>query len=551
MDPLVAPPLPSLTVLVVDDEEANRRLLQKALERRGHRVVTAASGEEAVQRYAEAGFDLVLMDVMLPGWNGFETTRRLRAGGPAGRWVPLIFLSALSQVSHVVEGIAAGGDDYLAKPVDLALLEAKIAAMQRIALLQRELEGHLAQLRRYYEDNEERRQTAARLFERLMRHDRLPDDGCIRLHVQSTDGFSGDLAGGARSVDGRDYLLLADAAGHGLNAAINVLPAVDCFHALAERGYSLPRIAAAINGRLRQLLPPDRFVAALFACADPARGEIEVLNAGMPAALLIDGTAALRLFPSRHLALGVVAAESRDFVADTVAAAPGAQLFAFSDGLVEASAAGVAFGEERLRAALAVPAEDRFAAVLAALARHTGDDGAHDDVSLAQLTLAPAAPMTFPTEAPVVGDGRLAIDLAPAALRNPDLLPQLVQLAVSIGLLPAEAQPRLLVLLREAVGNAIDHGLLGLGPRAGSDPGVRAAERTTRLAALATGRVQLALHPENWQGRPAWRLEIADSGPGYPCDTPPPAGGGLARIAALALELRRDDEGRRLRAWFR
>lgn len=138
----------ALDVLVVDDVAQNLNLLDRFLSQIGHRVVTANCGLQAVEMFRTHQPDLVLMDVMLPDISGLEATRRIRA--LAGeRWVPILYVSALGEREHVMQGLAAGGDDYLIKPVDLVLLDGKIRAMQRIARMQASLAATTRELERY------------------------------------------------------------------------------------------------------------------------------------------------------------------------------------------------------------------------------------------------------------------------------------------------------------------------------------------------------------------------------------------------------------------
>lgn len=147
--------LPSLDILVVDDEESNRLFLAKALGRRGHRVHLATNGQDALHQFDQARPDLVLVDVMMPGWDGYETTRRLRASEQSrGRWIPILFVSALDNSADIARGLAAGGDGYITKPIDLPLLEAQICAMQRIAVIQRQLEESNRQLARFHRNQQ-------------------------------------------------------------------------------------------------------------------------------------------------------------------------------------------------------------------------------------------------------------------------------------------------------------------------------------------------------------------------------------------------------------
>lgn len=116
------------TILLVEDNEVNRDMLTRRLEKRGYRVVTAADGAEAVARARAAVPDLVLMDMGLPVLDGWEATRQLRAD-PVTRRVPVIGLSAHAMAADRDRALAAGADDFDTKPVDFAQLVAKIETL--------------------------------------------------------------------------------------------------------------------------------------------------------------------------------------------------------------------------------------------------------------------------------------------------------------------------------------------------------------------------------------------------------------------------------------
>jgi two-component system OmpR family response regulator len=117
-------------VLVVDDEPNIRDLVQVALKFHGCAVTTAASGTEALRQVEAARPDLVVLDVVLPDFDGFEVCRRLRA---AGNEVPVIFLTARDTSSDTVTGLALGGDDYVTKPFSVEALVARVRAVLRRA----------------------------------------------------------------------------------------------------------------------------------------------------------------------------------------------------------------------------------------------------------------------------------------------------------------------------------------------------------------------------------------------------------------------------------
>lgn len=115
------------TILLVEDNELNRDMLSRRLKRAGHSVLIAVDGQEAVDAALGKAPDLVLMDLSLPVFDGWEATRRIRAAGATS--LPVIALTAHAMVGEREAALAAGCDDFDTKPVDFERLTAKIAAL--------------------------------------------------------------------------------------------------------------------------------------------------------------------------------------------------------------------------------------------------------------------------------------------------------------------------------------------------------------------------------------------------------------------------------------
>ena len=119
-----------MRVLVVEDDVKFAALLRRGLEREGYTVDVASDGDEAIWAGTEFSYDAVVLDVMLPGSDGFEVCRALRA---ADRWMPVLLLTARDAVDDRVQGLDAGADDYLTKPFAFAELHARLRALLRRA----------------------------------------------------------------------------------------------------------------------------------------------------------------------------------------------------------------------------------------------------------------------------------------------------------------------------------------------------------------------------------------------------------------------------------
>jgi DNA-binding response OmpR family regulator len=114
-------------ILVVDDEPLLRSLLEMSLERVGYRVQLARGGEEALTLFASAPIDLALIDVMMPGMNGYALCEALRQQSD----VPIILLTSLDNPDEIVYGFSVGADDYITKPFQFRELEMRIQALLR------------------------------------------------------------------------------------------------------------------------------------------------------------------------------------------------------------------------------------------------------------------------------------------------------------------------------------------------------------------------------------------------------------------------------------
>lgn len=131
-----------MKVLAVDDNRTNLHILQVFLKKLGHDVIVAENGAEALRQYSAEAPDVILLDIMMPVMDGFEAARRIKAMDQE-RWTPIIFLSALNRDENLVEGLDAGADDYLTKPINFVVLEAKLRSIQRsLALQQASMDAH-------------------------------------------------------------------------------------------------------------------------------------------------------------------------------------------------------------------------------------------------------------------------------------------------------------------------------------------------------------------------------------------------------------------------
>ena len=149
-------------ILVIDDTPANVKLLADLLTVKGYEVATAPNGEEGLKRLAEQHPDLVLLDVMMPGMNGYEVCRAIRAD-PATGILPVVMVTSLDPAQERIKGLEAGADDFLTKPINQAELLARVRSLLRIKSLYDQLEGFNATLEKRVDEQVAQLERYARL----------------------------------------------------------------------------------------------------------------------------------------------------------------------------------------------------------------------------------------------------------------------------------------------------------------------------------------------------------------------------------------------------
>ena len=319
--------LPPLKILVADDEPMGREVLCALLQAGGHTVFSAEDGEQAIALFEREAPDLVLMDVVMPNVNGYEAAHAIKQAC-GSRFVPLLFLTALQDEQDLAKCIAAGGDDFMVKPYNRVLLQAKLIAMNRIRLLHQELSL-------YQQRTAEEIELSKRVFDAITRRNpALPE---VKSWLSSVGHFCGDLLLYDKAGQDRLVLMLGDFTGHGLAAAIGALPVADVFYPMVLRDESLERIVFEINERLHSVLPTGHFCAAVFLDIDLGRRRIRFWNGGSPAGWLVNKAG--RVFgsiPSSKLPLGIVGQSSFDGAVSEISAEDVSTVVLYSDGLSEA-----------------------------------------------------------------------------------------------------------------------------------------------------------------------------------------------------------------------
>jgi serine phosphatase RsbU (regulator of sigma subunit) len=230
---------------------------------------------------------------------------------------------------------------------------------------------------------------AAAVLGGLLQHDGLRDPA-VAWTVIPSHRFSGDAVAAQRTASGRLTALLADAAGHGLAAAVGLLPAVQAFYRAASRDLALGSIAREMNRSVRETGRSGQFVAAVLAEVEPD-GNVKVWNGGIPTGLWVRDTreAPSEALRSRHLPLGILPDHAFDPECTILDTGGDGHIVFFSDGSIEAAnALGEPFGVLRLRQQMrAGEPQQGLRRIVEALTAHVGSAAWQDDIALLALRL--------------------------------------------------------------------------------------------------------------------------------------------------------------------
>ena len=378
----------SLSILLADDDEIVREQLATILRSSDHEVFEAENGQHALELFEQKNPDLILLDVVMPQMNGYTAAEIIKKQS-GSYFVPIIFLTSITDNHSLAKCIAAGGDDFLTKPAHPIIINAKIRAMQRIIKAYKKLDE-------YQRKTEEELETSKRVFSSLIKN-RHESIGALDSWSIFPGHFSGDLQLCAKLPNGDIYALLCDFTGHGLPAALGTIIVAEQFQSLTDKMVFPEYIFREINKKMHQILPTGRYCAAILVALIKNGNELKVWNSGMPPAYLVDRQHNIvREVASSGLPLGIVG--------DNVTQAPtvlspeqGYSLIFYSDGLIDSvNHDGEMFSETRFRRLIErIPESENVCdAIKRGLQSYIADTELVDDLSLTVLTFSSQASTT-------------------------------------------------------------------------------------------------------------------------------------------------------------
>ncbi|MGC4034190.1 MAG: SpoIIE family protein phosphatase [Tepidisphaeraceae bacterium] len=403
----------AVRLLVVDDDENNRDMLSRRLIRRGFTVDTAEDGPAAIRAIEAAHdenrdspFDLVLLDIEMPGMSGFDVLRHVRQTHAATR-LPIVIATARHDREDVVQALGLGANDYVTKPIDFPVVLARVQtqldhkkAVDRIVGLEADVRRQNSELSRANARMRHSLELASQVQRSL-----LPTSSPMRVNganfawrFDPCDELGGDIFNAFELTDGRIALYLLDVSGHGVPAAllsvtlsrvltpVNGPSLVECDDG---QGNIVAREPAAVVAELNARFPlgerGGQYFTIFYAVFDCRERTLTYVSAGHPPALLIPSDGDARPLEGNGFAVGWV--EGAEFEQHTLTLSPGDRIVTYSDGITETmDPADRHFGTAQLAAVLerfrTASMQDQVNGLMNAVTAFRADGEVSDDVTV-------------------------------------------------------------------------------------------------------------------------------------------------------------------------
>ncbi|MGQ8366538.1 ATP-binding SpoIIE family protein phosphatase [Glaciecola sp. 1036] len=335
-----------MRTLIIEDDSLFSEILQTFLEDHDCQTIVANTLAAARAHLSTSVFNFILLDNQLPDGNGLtfisEITDLLSTP------TPVMMITAEDNQNVMADAFVRGADDFLIKPISLDLLWQKMQRVRALYSKEAELEEQTQRLEKLIDQREQEESLARYVYEHVAAS-LVHEEKCIDTYLQSSSTFNGDVFISETAPNGNRIIILADATGHGLAAAISILPLVTTIKAMIRKGLSLAHIVHEGNSKLGKELPDDKFVALAGIEINFNSRQCMIFNGGMPDIIALRHDGKIDRFSSNTMALGILDPDDFDPSITTCESHPYKNFVLYSDGIIEqCNKSGEEFGLERL-----------------------------------------------------------------------------------------------------------------------------------------------------------------------------------------------------------
>ncbi len=375
------------TILIVDDNEINQTILKDVINHLGHKTLSAENGRVAIDMLKVQRADLILLDIMMPEMDGYEVLEYLKNDSLL-RDIPVIIISSLDEMDSTIKCIEMGAADYLPRPINRTLLNARIGA----CLEKKSLQDQERDNRKQIEELLGTLQADLRLGSAMQRRFLTNEDETKRVFEdigyktaifnKAPKTISGDFYYPKHIDKNAAGIFFADVCGHGISAALISMRILSIVDHLRSPLHHASEFIEMLNSDIYEIMPKGHFVAASYLILN--RNGFIISNAAQPYAIVVNGNE-IREIEIDNRPLGQDAASQYQDVTGDLA--KGDKLILYTDGITEATNSnGDPYGEERFMAAikdnLNSPVDELVKNIVSGLEEFAGNAAFDDDITI-------------------------------------------------------------------------------------------------------------------------------------------------------------------------
>ncbi|RDL43451.1 hypothetical protein DN730_14025 [Marinomonas piezotolerans] len=452
-------------VLLLEDNSTTRLLISAAMQAHGVEVVETTTVKDVYAHLDDDSIDLYLMDINLPDGMSSELLPQLTERHPL---TPVVMMTADTDYSEVGRFFKSGAKDFINKPINPVLLMAKVLSFLQNAEDKKALLKANETYQRITVEKAQEEELAFHVYDYILKTHATKTEG-INVANRSSAQFCGDILLSTKAPNGNLIVMLADATGHGMAAALTIYPLVSTFTAMVSKGLSLGAIILELSEKHSQSIPHNRFVASIFIEISPSENTLKFWNGGMPKILAFDEDHRLiDKIPSKNMAIGILPTDMVNTKMETYDLQAISHLCFFSDGLIENKILdGKHLSFDDCYALIAEKFDAPNDVVQKMLALENLDASGEsniDDMTICHIDIgsAVAALRNESLEKNLIpGKFEFAFEVNGAALLNERLPFSLSEMLASYEFVKEFCQ-RVFTVVTELFTNSVDHGVLGI-----------------------------------------------------------------------------------------
>ncbi|TDO96342.1 fused response regulator/phosphatase [Marinomonas balearica] len=502
------------TALVLEESRTTRRLISGALESVDIDVYSEGSIEEIYRVIESNYFDIYIFDADLKYDLLFELTSYLL---DINLDSVVIVVSEEYNAKEVKRFFKKGISDFIIKPIDYDIFTNKVISLIKNVKNKSDLVKANSNYARLMDEKSQEEILAFYVYDHILSTQLTNIDSVDGAHY-SHGRFCGDILVSALSPTGSLYIILADATGHGMAAALTIYPLVSTFNAVVSKGLNMAAIINEISEKHIQLIPGNRFVAAILIEVRPTQNDIRIWNAGMPDVLIMEGKEVRRRVKSSNMAIGVLPTDILDKNIEVVPMLGVTHLMAMSDGVIENKENDghvMDFSEAYSYIATLPYESETIISHMKMLDR--GKNEELDDMTVCVIDvceLKNELEFSIDKRPPLYGDFKTQFSLLGDSIRNESLPMRITDFIEFQGLVKPFCQ-RVFTVVSELYSNSVEHGVLGFDAKNKiSDYASFIEQKEEKLASLnRDDRVEISFE---WsEMNQALTVEVFDTGEGY------------------------------------